>query len=179
VADTPPTLVWIDLEMTGLDPETCNIVQLAMILTDTQLNRLTQPIEINIWQPESVLAAMTPFVRDMHEKTGLIAKVRASKVSLQEAERTVLEIISAHCAYRTPRLCGNSVWQDRRFLAKYMPLVESFFHYRQIDVSTIKEMMHWWKNIRYEKPEDAKHTALQDIQQSIEELKFYRTQLNL
>lgn len=170
-------LVWMDLEMTGLDPESCAIVQLGMILTDTKLNELAPPLEINIWQPESVLATMSPFVRNMHEKSGLLEQIRASKTSVAEAEQEALALIAKHAEYRTARLCGNSIGQDRRFLVKYMPVLEGYLHYRQVDVSTLKELAGWWYNSKFDKPDTGKHTALHDIRQSIEELRFYKKTL--
>lgn len=174
MADRDNVLVWIDLEMTGLEPETCAIVEMAMILTDPELNELTKPLDICIWQPDSVLETMEPFVRKMHTKTGLLDKIRASTVSLKDAEQEALAVLSEHTNYRMSRLCGNSVWQDRRFLMKYMPRFEGYMHYRQVDVSTIKELAGWWYNTSHAKPDAAQHTALFDIQQSLEELKFYR-----
>lgn len=167
-------LVWVDLEMTGLDPKTCAIVQLAMILTDRELIEIHKPLELTLWQPESVLETMIPFVREMHEKSGLLQQIRKSEVDLQDAERQVMEILTPIAAYRTGRLAGNSVWQDRRFLVEYMPVFDSYLHYRIVDVSTIKELAGSWYNTYYEKPQGAKHTALFDTQQSIAELKFYR-----
>ncbi len=177
MANRNNVLVWIDLEMTGLDPETCVIVEMAMILTDPELNELTKPLDICIWQPDSVLETMTPFVRKMHTKTGLVDKIRTSTVGLEDAEQEALAVLSKHADYRTARLCGNSVWQDRRFLMKYMPRFEGYMHYRQVDVSTIKELAGWWYKTSYAKSEDAHHTALFDIRQSLEELKFYRSQV--
>ncbi|MBN1961070.1 MAG: oligoribonuclease [Deltaproteobacteria bacterium] len=170
-------LAWLDLEMTGLCPENCVIVQLAMILTDTELKEIASPLEINIWQPESILAEMSPFVRNMHEKSGLLAAVRNSQVSVADAEKKALELLSKHAQFRTARLCGNSIWQDRRFLVNHMPLLEGYLHYRQIDVSSIKELAGFWLGTKYEKPEDGKHTALHDVRQSIAELNFYRQQV--
>lgn len=167
-------LVWVDLEMTGLDPKTCAIVQVALILTDRDLNELAKPVELTIWQPESVLETMSPFVREMHTKSGLLQQIRKSEVDLQDAERQVMEILTPIAAYRTGRLSGNSVWQDRRFLLEYMPAFDSYLHYRIVDVSTIKELASSWYNAYYEKPKGAKHTALFDTEQSIAELKFYR-----
>jgi len=168
------TLVWVDLEMTGLDPESCAIVQMAMILTDTELNELTAPIDLVIWQPPAVLEAMSPFVRQMHASSGLLDQIRTSTVSLEDAERLAMELVSTHASYRKARLCGNSIGQDRRFLVKYMPVLEGYLHYRQIDVSTIKELAGWWYGAKYTKPDEGKHTALADIRQSIAELKHYR-----
>ena len=134
------TLVWIDLEMTGLEPETCGIVEMALILTDGELNEIADPLEMAIWQPPTVLENMSPFVRSMHDKSGLLEKVRASKTSVGDAEIKDLELVSKHASFRKARLCGNSVSQDRRFLSKYMPLLEGYLHYRQGDVSSVKEL---------------------------------------
>jgi len=174
VSPRDDVLVWIDLEMTGLDPETCAIVEMAMILTDRELNRLADPFAVAIWQPESVLQSMGPFVRTMHEKTGLLDKIRASKVTVNDVESRALEILARYATYRTARLCGNSVWQDRRFLCKYMPLFDQYMHYRLVDVSTLKELAGWWYNTSYDKPSDGEHAALFDIEQSIAELQFLR-----
>ncbi len=168
-------LAWLDLEMTGLDPETCAIVQLGLILTDSNLEELAPPLELTIWQPESVLGTMSPFVRSMHEKSGLLEQVRASQVSVADAEREALELVTKHAGYRAARLCGNSIGQDRRFLVKYMPVLEGYLHYRQVDVSSIKELAGWWFGTKFEKPDVGKHTALHDVQQSIAELRHYRT----
>lgn len=167
-------LVWVDLEMTGLDPETCAIVEIGMILTDRNLDRIADPFEVAIWQPDSVLGDMNPFVRKMHEKSGLLPKIRASKVTVSDAEQQALAIVSKHATFRSARLCGNSVWQDRRFLSRYMPAFEGYLHYRQVDVTSIKEVGEWWYGKQYDKPAHKEHTALFDIEQSIEELKFLR-----
>ncbi|MBC7792473.1 MAG: oligoribonuclease [Clostridia bacterium] len=167
----------MDLEMTGLDPDTCAIVQMAIILTDSELNELDDPLDITIWQPNSVLETMAPYVRSMHEKSGLLEQIRRSSVSLEVAEHRAMELVSHHCSYRTARLAGNSIQQDRRFLYKYMPCFEGYLHYRQVDVSTVKELAgYWYGGLRYEKADDetAKHTAMYDIRQSINELKFFR-----
>jgi len=171
-----PTLVWMDLEMTGLDPESCAIVQIAVIVTDTELKQLADPLDIVVWQPESVLETMSPFVRQMHQRSGLLYKIRASELSNEDAERRALELITEHAPFKTARLCGNSIGQDRRFLYKHMPSLENYLHYRQIDVSTLKELAGWWYGARFEKVdvEGEKHTALYDIRQSIAELRFYR-----
>ncbi len=168
------TLVWLDLEMTGLEPNSCAIVQLAIILTDVQLNPVAEPLEISIWQPESVLETMSPYVRNMHEKSGLLEQVRRSRTSVADAEKKALELVSSHCAYHTARLCGNSIGQDRRFLIEYMPTFERYLHYRQIDVSSLKELAEWWYGLKFRKPSEGQHTALHDVQQSIEELRYYR-----
>ncbi len=174
MASRDQVLVWVDLEMTGLEPTSCAIIEMAMVLTDYQLNRLAPPLNTVIWQPDAVLQTMSPFVTDMHTQSGLLTKVRASKTSLEDAEKQALALLTSHASYRTARLCGNSVWQDRRFLTAYMPAFEKYLHYRQIDVSTLKELGQWWYSSKYTKAEGAKHTALFDIEQSIEELAFYR-----
>lgn len=177
MSQPPPTLAWLDLEMTGLEPDRCAIVQMALIVTDVQLTPLAPPLDIAIWQPEPVLEAMSPFVRRMHEKSGLLAQVRKSETSVEEAEQQALKLVSQHAPYRTARLCGNSIAQDRRFLFRYMPSFENYLHYRQLDVSTLKELASWWYDMKFNKPDSGQHTALFDIQQSIAELKFYREHL--
>ena len=167
-------LVWLDLEMTGLDPETCAIVELALIITDRELNAVADPLNLAIWQPESVLDKMSPYVRKMHTKSGLIERIRASTISVEDAEKKAIEKVTDYCKFQTAPLCGNTIGQDRRFLFKYMPTFENFLHYRSIDVSTVKELGQWWHGVRYNKPSEGKHTALHDIQQSIEELRFLR-----
>ena len=170
-------LVWMDLEMTGLDPKTCTIVQMAIVITDKNLNEIDQPLEVAIWQPESALEKMSPFVRAMHEKSGLLQQIRNSRTSMAEAEAEAMELITRHMGYRQARLCGNTIGQDRRFLVEYMPVLEGYLHYRQIDVSTLKELGHRWYNLKFEKPEEGKHTALADIRQSILELRYYRERM--
>jgi oligoribonuclease len=166
--------VWMDLEMTGLDDKTCTIVQIATIITDEELNEIASD-DIVIWQPESALETMSPFVRKMHTDNGLLDRVRASDVSLEDAERKTMEMLMAHVPFRRGILAGNSIWQDRRFLLRYMPLLEASLHYRQIDVSTLKVMCGaWWGNKGLPPPKKSSHTALEDIRASIDELKYYR-----
>ncbi len=171
------TLVWIDLEMTGLDVDNCVIVQLAMIITDRELKPVAKPLDIVIWQPDSVLESMEPFVRKMHESSGLLEKIRKSSVSAADAEKKTMKILTSNCGYRTAPLCGNSVGQDRLFLARYMPQLEGFLHYRNLDVSSVKLLGNWWYKCKYKKPETGKHTAMHDIEQSIAELKHYRAEI--
>ncbi len=174
MARSDAVLAWLDMEVTGLDPESCAIVQMALVLTDSELNDIAPPLDLTIWQPESVLATMSPFVRAMHEKSGLLPQVRASQVSVADAEHQALELLTRHAPYRTARLCGNSIGQDRRFIVKYMPALDGYLHYRQIDVSTLKELAGWWYGFKFDKPDLGKHTALNDVRQSIAELKAYR-----
>lgn len=166
--------VWVDLEMTGLDDKTCCILQIAVILTDEHFNEIAQT-DIVVWQPESQLESMSPFVRKMHTDNGLLERVRASTTSNAEAEQKVLELLTAHVPYRKGILAGNSVWQDRRFLIRHMPLLEQYLHYRQIDVSTLKVVANaWYGSKGLPAAKASTHTALEDIRASIEELKHYR-----
>jgi oligoribonuclease len=171
---SPRNLVWIDLEMTGLDPLTDAILQAAVVITDPELNVLEE-YACDVWQPPAVLDRMTPFVREMHTKNGLIERVSKSKIDLHSAERHMLERIAGWSSYPAT-LCGNSVGQDRRFLDNYMPGVASYLHYRIVDVSSLKVLLRLWygEDAEYEKPDDLKHDALFDVHQSIAELAFYR-----
>ncbi len=167
-------IVWVDLEMTGLDPATCAIVQAAMIITDRDLKEVAEPIEITIWQPPAVLDCMVPFVRSMHQKTGLLTQIESSTTDIAQAEQTLLQTLASYAGYRTARLAGNSIWQDRRFLERYMPAFEAYLHYRMLDVSSFKEIADWWYGAHHDKGAGNAHTALFDIRQSIAELRYYR-----
>lgn len=170
----PTRFVWLDLEMTGLDDKTCHIIEMAMIVTDGELNELAQ-LEQCIWQPEAALASMSPFVKKMHTDNGLLEKVRASTTSLAEAEQKMTEVLLAHVPYKKGVLAGNSIWQDRRFLLRHMPTFEALLHYRQIDVSTIKVLSKQWYGSAGEAPgKPSAHTALDDIRASLAELRWYR-----
>ena len=174
VARNKGNWIWMDLEMTGLNPDVCRIIQIATIITDSELNEL-ESLEMVVWQPESDLANMEPFVRDMHTHNGLLEKVRASSHSIADAESKTLEMIMSHIPYGKGILAGNSIWQDRRFLIKQMPLLEKYLHYRMIDVSSLKVLSQQWFGAKAQPPTKAStHTALEDIQASIEELRFYR-----
>ena len=174
MASTDARWVWMDLEMTGLDDKTCTIIQMATIITDGALNELASS-DIVVWQPESALETMSPFVRRMHTDNGLLERVRASTTSMAEAEQQTLELLTQHVPFRKGILAGNSIWQDRRFLLRYMPNLEAYLHYRQIDVSTIKVLAKQWYGNKGEPPsKPSAHTALEDIRASLEELKFYR-----
>lgn len=171
---SPSNLVWLDLEMTGLDAQLDVILQAALIVTSADLVPLEQ-LCCDIWQPEHELAKMTPFVRDMHEKTGLVERVRRSKVELRRAEQQLLEIVSGWCPYGAV-LCGNSIWQDRRFVDRYMPALAGYLTYRLLDVSSIKVLAKTWYGpaAAFTKPADGEHDALVDIRNSIAELAHYR-----
>lgn len=171
------TFVWLDLEMTGLDLERCAIVEIGIVLTGPDLVPRAE-LERVIWQPDEVLARMDPFVREMHTRSGLLERVRASRVSLVDAERDAIALVSRHCAFREGILAGNSIHTDRRFLARYMPGFEGWLHYRQLDVSSLKVLAGaWYPELpRFEKG-DKTHTALDDLRGSLAELAWYREKL--
>jgi oligoribonuclease len=172
----PPRFVWLDLEMTGLDPKTCVIVEIGVIITGPDLVPIAE-IAHAVWQPDEALARMEPFVRDMHTKNGLLEKVRASKTSLREAEQSVLEVVTKHCGFREGTLAGNSIHVDRSFLSAHMPLLEGYLHYRQLDVSSLKVLTRaWYPSARDFKKDSKDHTALSDLRDSLAELAFYRDQ---
>ncbi len=171
-------LVWVDLEMTGLDPATCHIVEVAVLVTDGELGVVAEGPELVVHQPDDVLAAMPPVVRDMHARSGLTEQIRRSTTSLAQAEDAVLAFLTEHVTPKNAPLCGNSVWKDKQFLEKYMPRVMEHLHYRIVDVSTIKELAARWYPPSMQMPKKAeKHRALEDIKESIAELAFYRRSL--
>jgi oligoribonuclease len=168
-------LVWIDLEMTGLDPETCVVLEIASIVTDAQLNILAQGPVIAVHQSDEVLDNMDEWCINTHGGSGLTERCKLSNVDVDEAAALTMEFLKDYVPAGKSPLCGNSIGQDRRFLVKYMPELEAFFHYRNIDVSTIKELTARWQ------PDIAKgfhkkgvHLALDDIKESIEEMQYYR-----
>ncbi len=167
-------LAWIDLEMTGLDPQNDVVLQAALIVTDADLTPLEEFV-CDIWQPEAALSKMTPFVQHMHEKTGLLARVQKSKIEIAMAERQLLERVAGWCAYPAV-MCGNSIGQDKRFIERYMPGLAGFFSYRVLDVTSLKLVTRLWygENAVYQKPEEGEHDALVDIKNSIAELAHYR-----
>lgn len=172
-------LVWIDLEMTGLNPETSVILEIAAVVTDASLQSVAEGPDIVIHYPDRVLQGIEPWSKRQHESSGLLERVRTSAVDCSKAERDVLRFISKHCKKGESPLCGNTIWQDRRFLIKYMPKLEAFFHYRNIDVSSIKELAkRWYPSLPTYKKKKA-HLALSDIQESINELKYYREKVFL
>ncbi len=170
-------LVWMDLEMTGLDPEADTILEIATIITDKELNIVAEGPNIVVHQSEAVLESMNDWCKVHHGKSGLSERVRQSKVSLAQAEQMTLDFIREYVPERASPLCGNSIHQDRRFLQRYMPTLEAYVHYRNIDVSTIKELgKRWYPNIS-EPAKTGTHLALADVRESIEELRFYRQHL--
>ncbi|MEA2687233.1 MAG: oligoribonuclease [Actinomycetota bacterium] len=170
-------LAWIDLEMTGLDPSTEVIVEIAVLVTDDDLEIVAEGPDIVVSQPAEKLAAMGDVVRHMHAKSGLTVAVEASTTSLDDAGRQVLDFLRQHIPQPgTVPLCGNSIATDRRFLAAYLPDVDRFFHYRSIDVSTVKELARRWYPEAYAAAPDktGAHRALDDIRESVKELRHYR-----
>ena len=168
-------LVWIDMEMTGLQPDADRIIEIALLVTDSELRLVAEGPVLALHQPDSVLEAMDSWNKSVHGKTGLVERVRASRLVEAEAERQALAFLGQHVPAGLSPMCGNSICQDRRFLARWMPQLEAWFHYRNLDVSTLKELVRRWK------PEAAKgfakegrHEAMADILESIEELKYYR-----
>lgn len=168
-------LVWIDLEMTGLDPEQERIIEMATIITDSELNVVAEGPVIAVHQSDEVLAGMDEWCTNTHGASGLTQRVKASTTSEAEAEQQTLDFLRQHLAKGQSPLCGNSIGQDRRFLVKYMAELEEFFHYRNLDVSTIKELARRWRpDVLDGVKKKGSHLALDDIRDSIEELRHYR-----
>ena len=172
-------LVWIDLEMTGLDPEKDLILEIAAVVTDQRLEIVAEGPDIAVNHPEESLAVMDHWNRSHHGASGLLDRVARSPYDCAAAEKKTLEFISGYCKKGESPLCGNSVWQDRRFLARHMPELEAFFHYRIIDVSSIKELVRRWYPWLPPFEKRKAHLALSDIKESIEELRFYRDRVFL
>jgi oligoribonuclease len=168
-------LIWIDLEMTGLEPEVDCIIEIATIVTDANLNTIAQGPVLAVHQPDEVLAKMDEWNTTHHGNSGLTERVRKSTVSNDDAEQQTLEFLRQHVPKGASPICGNSIGQDRRFLVKYMPELEAYFHYRNLDVSTLKELMRRWRpDLLKGFTKKAAHLALDDIKESIEELQYYR-----
>ena len=171
-------LVWMDLEMTGLDHTRDVIVEIATLVTDDELNVVAEGPDLVVTATEEQLAGMDPFVRDMHTRSGLLDQIRASEVTLEEAGAATLAFIKQHVPNsRSVPLCGNSIGMDRRFLTAYLPEIEEYLHYRSIDVSTIKELARrWYPAVLASAPRKAtSHRAMDDIRESVAELAFWRT----
>ena len=170
-------LIWIDMEMTGLVPETDRVIEIAVLITDSQLNLVAEGPVLVVHQPDEVLAAMDSWNRSVHAKSGLVEKVKASRLDEATVERQTIEFLAQHVPEGVSPMCGNTICQDRRFLARWMPRLEAHFLYRNVDVSTLKELVKRWKPELIKemmKLKQGKHEALADIYESIEELKYYR-----
>ncbi|HZW12265.1 MAG TPA: oligoribonuclease [Noviherbaspirillum sp.] len=168
-------LVWVDMEMTGLDPDNDRIIEVAVVVTDSDLNVLAEGPVFAIHQPDEVLDRMDAWNKGTHGRSGLIDRVKASTVSEADAEKALIDFLKHFVPSGKSPMCGNSICQDRRFMARGMPKLEAFFHYRNLDVSTLKELCKRWKpDLASGFKKHQKHTALADIVESIEELRYYR-----
>ncbi|HET6369738.1 MAG TPA: oligoribonuclease [Nitrospiria bacterium] len=170
-------LIWLDLEMTGLEPEIHTILEIATLVTDSQLTVLAEGPTFAIRQEERVLEEMESWSRETHTRSGLLKRVEESKISMAEAEQQTLSFVEKYCPAGKSPLCGNSVGHDRRFLVRYMPTLHRYLHYRNIDVSTVKELIQRWYPSGLRPPEKkGSHLAMEDIRESVKELIFYREQ---
>jgi oligoribonuclease len=175
MAQDPSRLIWIDMEMSGLDPEADRVLEIAIVVTDSALETVAEAPVLVVHQSDELLAGMDDWNRSTHSKSGLIDRVRASRVTEREAEERLLAFLADLVPPRISPMCGNSVHQDRRFLARYLPQLEAYFLYRNLDVSTLKELARRWKpEIMSGLTKHGKHEALADIHESIDELKYYR-----
>ena len=168
-------LIWVDLEMTGLKPDTDRILEVALVITDHALETVAQAPVYVIHQEDAVLDAMDSWNQATHGRSGLIDKVKSSTATESEVEAALLQFLREHVPARVSPMCGNTICQDRRFLARFMPALEDWFHYRNLDVSTLKELVRRWKpELMKGIPKEGKHEALADILESIDELRYYR-----
>jgi len=172
----PDNRAWVDLEMTGLDPQKDKIIEFAMVITDPNLNIIAEGPVLAIYQPDEILEQMDAWNTKQHTRSGLIERVKASKVTEEEAEELMLDFLMMHVPPQKSPMCGNTICQDRRFLARYMPTLEKYFHYRNLDVSVLRELARLWQpNLLEGFKKSAQHLALADVLESIEELKYYRS----
>ena len=170
-------LAWIDLEMTGLDPEKHHIIEIACLVTDSNLNIVAEGPELAIFQDEDILSLMNEWNVKQHTSSGLVEKIKSSDISIKEAEDECLKFFQSHIKQHKSPLCGSSVSHDRRFLIKHMPKLANHFHYRHIDVSSFKEVIKRWYPESDEFKKASSHRAMDDIKESVNELKFYREKL--
>ena len=174
MSQNPSNLIWIDLEMTGLDPDKNTIIEIATLITNPDLQVIAQGPVLAIHQSEEILTGMDEWNTRQHNQSGLVERVRKSQITLAMAEESTLNFLRQQVPPNTSPMCGNTVSQDRRFLYRYMPNLESYFHYRHIDVSTLKELAKRWLPNLPEFEKESKHLAIDDIYDSLEELKYYR-----
>ena len=178
MAQDPSRLIWIDMEMSGLDPERDRVLEIAIVVTDSYLNTVAEAPVLVLHQGDDVLSGMDDWNRSTHGKSGLVERVRASTLTESEAEARMLDFLADLVPPRISPMCGNSVHQDRRFLARYLPRLEAYFLYRNLDVSTLKELARRWRpELLNGIVKAGKHEALADIHESIAELKYYREHL--
>jgi oligoribonuclease len=169
-------LVWVDMEMSGLVPERDRILEVAMVVTDAELNTIAEAPVYVVHQPDEVLDAMDSWNKSTHGKSGLVDKVRASTLSVEEVERRIVEFLKPLVAERAAPLAGNTVHQDRRFMARYMPALDAYLHYLIVDVSTLKELARRWRpDVLAGVTKEGRHEALADVHESIAELRYYRS----
>jgi oligoribonuclease len=174
MTQSPDNLIWIDLEMTGLDSDTDNIIEIATAITDKELNVLAEGPVVAIHAEESKLEAMDEWNTKQHAKSGLIERVRDSTYTVADAERMTIEFLQKYVPANTSPMCGNSICQDRRFMYRWMPELENYFLYRNLDVSTVKELVKRWTTGRDQFVKNSSHLAMDDVHDSIEELQHYR-----
>ncbi|MCB6184628.1 oligoribonuclease [Leeia sp. TBRC 13508] len=168
-------LIWLDMEMTGLLPDSDRIIELAVVITDSELNTVAESPVFAVHQSDAILDGMDDWNKNTHGRSGLIDRVKASVLNEAEVERQMLEFLASYVPKGASPMCGNSICQDRRFMARWMPELETWFHYRNLDVSTLKELAKRWKpEVAKGLKKHGKHEALADIYESIEELKYYR-----
>lgn len=176
MAQDSNNLIWVDMEMSGLSPERDVILEVALIVTDANLNTVAEAPVLVVHQSDAILAGMDEWNQATHGKSGLIDRVKASLLDHAAVENRLIDFLMQHVPPKTSPMCGNTICQDRRFMARWMPRLEAYFHYRNLDVSTLKELARRWKpEIMAGFTKQGKHEALADIYESIEELKYYRT----
>ncbi len=175
MAQDQNNLLWIDMEMTGLNPDGDRIIEIAIIVTNAQLDTVAEAPVLVVHQSDEILDGMDAWNKGTHGRSGLIDRIKVSTLNEAQVEEQMLAFLVQHVPVRTSPMCGNSICQDRRFLARWMPKLEAYFHYRNLDVSTLKELVKRWKpELAKGLTKHGKHEALADIQESIEELKYYR-----
>ena len=175
MASDPARLIWVDMEMTGLSPESDRIIEVAMIITDGDLGLVVESPPLVVHQSDAILDAMDAWNQSTHARTGLTTKVKSSTLDEAAVENAMLAFLRDHVPSKASPMCGNSICQDRRFLARWMPQLEDYFHYRNLDVSTLKELARRWRpDIAKGVSKRGAHTALDDIRESIEEMRYYR-----